>query len=94
MWTVLSLIGPDRATVQFLAVPGCNGICCFGLLGHGDEAEASATTGFAIDDDLGFPTVPCAQEAEAAVHVLPSPSERQTLKAAQRWYKSVYQRRG
>ena len=23
-----------------------------------------------------------------------SPSERQTLKAAQRWYKSVYQRRG
>ena len=71
MWTVLSLIDPDRATVQLLAVQGCNGICCFGLLRHGDETEASATTGFAIDDDLGFPTVPCAQEAEAAVHVLP-----------------------
>ena len=54
MWTVLSLIDPDRVTVQLLAVQGCNGICCFGLLGHGDEAEASATTGFAIDDDLGF----------------------------------------
>jgi len=53
-WTILSLIDPDRATVQLLTVKGCNRICCFRLLGHGDEAQASASTCFVIDDDLGF----------------------------------------
>ena len=72
MWTVLSLIDPDRATVQLLAVQGCNGICCFGLLGHGDEAEASATTRFAIDDDLGFLDGAVCQEGCPVTKILAS----------------------